>query len=376
MSAQYHLTRYVLPSVLFIVLLIAICPFSVSANTNSEPSDIQIQYGDDGSCVENELEATEQAVLCIGVELYGSYSHILVENNTEGTDHTLTQFEATPVLQVALPEKHGWSIRGKYEWESTKESSETTAAFVALNHDESGVGFRAGLFEVGGIDQGNEYMTNLGEDATGDYGNIAESQPYLEFSITTFSDLLIALAYSADLDEITTDNQEFIQKASNLNAVLEWGNDSTAIGVEYEYFKYDFYAGEIQSTAPSLDSEMTIGVSMSFDLTEQLTPFFNYGYSELNSEETSSTVKTQEFNLGMDVEVNEQWAFTLGGELIKDDRSLESEKSDDIHNVYGGLHYRLGSSYIGVALWHSDQKEIQDNENITTRVDLELGLVF
>jgi hypothetical protein len=45
----------------------------------------------------------------------------------------------------------------------------------------SGLGIRAGLIDVGGIDQGNEFMTNLGEDAVGDYGNLADLNPILKY---------------------------------------------------------------------------------------------------------------------------------------------------------------------------------------------------
>lgn len=359
------------------IFLTAVLSQPVLAEDETEQSGLIVEYGDDGSCVESTLEASQQTVICIGAEIYGSYSHILVENDVEGTDHTLTQYEATPVLQVALPEKNGWVIRGKYEWESTKEGSETTAAFVALRHEASSLGVRAGLFEVGGIDQGNEYMTNLGEDAVGDYGNIAESQPYLELSLIEFDEsLLLALAYSADLDEVTTENREFVQKASNINAVLEWEFEDFVLATEYEYFKYDVYSGAILESDPLLDSETAVGISASFEFYEQYTPFFSYGFSELNAEEESNAIKKHELNVGIDVEINDQWAFTVGGESIRDDRKIDDKASDDIHNFYAGVHYRINSSYVGMSVWHSDQKENQDNENIKTRVDFELGLVF
>ncbi len=354
---------------------------TLSAPESNVPSPSQnkpwIEYASDAPCVEQDLVANQRPQFCIGAEIYGSYSHIWVENELAGNDHTLTQYEVSPVLKAALPEELGWQVSGKFEWESTKEASDTNEAFVAFFHMLSGLGIRAGLIDVGGIDQGNEFMTNLGEDAVGDYGNLAESQPYFEISSMLLEEsLLVSAAYAADLRELPLDEQSYEIKATNLDLVLEWELEELTLAAEYEYFEYDLTEPNNEDS-PHIESEYAYGLGVSYTINEAYTPFINYGFSSTNTEDFDGhSLDSHEFNLGVDVEWNDLWAFSLGMEQITDNRSIEGKSSDDLLNVYGGVQYRLSYSYFALSLWHSNQKEAQDNDNIQTRLDLELGLVF
>ncbi len=361
-------------------LLIIICLVASGrlwANPQLEPDDnerfsIDLLASDE-NCTEYEFSTVTESAACFGAELTGTIQHINVENHDEGFDQGITDYEAVPVFKASFPlasktYPSAWQANVVFEGEKNKEESKTTEALLTLMHTESEFGVFVGLTDLGGIDQGNDYMTALGQDILGSYGNWGESQSYVGVLARPSESLLVMLAYAADLDEFPFEGELPEPDVDQLNMILEWEVEDLTVAAEYEFFSYGH---------SDLDDDYAYGISLAYEW-DAIQPFLNYGVSSFNDEAgQGNKVDTTEVNFGLDMAFDESWGLTVAAEWIQDDRRFdEGLKSDDIKNLYAGIQYFIGIAHIGLSYWRSDQIAEQDNDNIKQQIDLELGLVF
>ncbi len=355
-----------------------------SGVTNSHGEEVPIHdyaTGDDDAtvCADIELVPENRPAFCVGLEIYGAYQYLWAEDEGEGRNQSRTDYVVYPMLRLALPETAGWAAEASVEWEANDKGTDITEAYIRLGYEN--LSLFAGRLEVGGIDQGNEFMTELGEDITGDYGNREGEQTYWGFGYAPTEELSLAAAYSVTEGDISFEEEDNFGDISGLNLVVELELDALVMAMEAEHRDYRDNGqnrNEDGEKNRTWKSETAYGFSLAYYFQDWLMPFFNAGYLRENHEEDyGKQIDIKEFNLGVDLQLTDELGITLGVEKLADNGRLEDgRQSEDIHNLYAGFRYQLGNLHLGLAGWFSDQKLRDDNDNLARQADLEIGLVF
>lgn len=349
---------------------------------SDEPIDAEDSESEEDyeACDERELNPIGQPDVCVGAEIYGALHRRWVDDRNEGRDQSDTDYQFSPLIRAALPDIQGVNITGFAQIDFDEIGSETSEAYLTLNH---GIwSLTAGKIEVGGIDQGNEFMSELGEDTLGEYGNPSAEQSYLVLSAEPWNNTVFTLGYGVWDGDISFEEENNNGDISNINLVIEYQwQDTWILAAEYEYIHYDDNKQNLNEDGEpnhALDSEYAFGLGVSYHCHDLFMPFLNLGRASLNDEETRNKhIKTYELNIGINSLYQDTWGVTLGYEKLGDDGRLEDDrKTVDIHNGYFGIRYQLSLAYIGVTYWRSDQRVKDDHDNLSEQFDIELGMVF
>lgn len=384
MTAYNPRIAFILIATVILLLKPTFTIADTSSNEDHPPEDSEVigwpvYYGEESSCTDAELEADDRPVICVGAELYGAFHRVFVEDKQDWHNHSRTDYQALPVIKAALPEIKGWRISGLLEWEMNEEVNETSEAYITFARDNFWID--AGLMDVGGVDQGNEFVTELGEDATGDYGDRTGEQTYLQIGAEVVEDVWLATAYSVRHDDISFEEDYNEGDISNYHIILLGEFDALTIGAEYELIdasNNDQNVNEDGEQNRVYDSESALGIGISYNIDDWLIPFINYGQiTENHEEEPGQEIKVTELNIGADIWLQDDLGLTIGYEQISDDGKLEDGRNTvDINNAYISVRYIIGNAHAGISYWWSDQRVRDDNDNVAGQLDLEVGLVF